>query len=599
MDVIVVRKNKKEVGRLVPSKRTLLIGRSPVCDMVLRSGEMRPLHFLIEWIGDGDFKPNEGFWSLVDISKSNDQGKGFSGEAAIIQKNPIEIEGFEFVMIQDDLAETAVSKGVIARSMDFEADKQKTVSSGQSLVIELITYDRRNDVITNVNHFNRELLSRGLRINNLPHVSFALSATQNNTLLVENAGESALTDVFNRTEKITGDFKGVGKKLDIVPGDFHSFITQDTAYYVRWVPQVEFIPPPRAWSRDPAILTLLGMFFFIGTTAVLMSQVELPKVEEIPEPKRVARVEVQETAPPPPKELPTPPPAKKEPEPEKEPVVMKQADAVEKVKKPEVMKTAETPKPVAPKGDQKLSAIKNTDQKKQQAGLEQKAPVTDVNTVGLLGKLKGGSKSNARVSADELINKSRPTDSAVSDTGSVTLSQAPLGQIGAHKDKGSSSKNEGPGLAAASTTLKANKAAEGPSVGGLVGPKGKGKFGGEGLSGVSSGSAGMGLDTKSMEVSGGLTKDDIRDALRENRRSIRNCYERGLLAKKDLEGRLVLRWKISPPGSVETISIQNSNMGTPSLENCVLDIVKKIQFPQSPNKMPTIVIYPFVFQGKN
>lgn len=569
------------------------------------------MHFLIEWVGEGDFKPQEGFWSLVDISKSTDsQDKGFSGEATILQKDPTDYQGFEFLMAKDDLAETAVSKGVLSRSMDFEAEKQTTMSSGRDMVLELITYDRRNDVVTNVNHFDRELLARGLRVVTLPKLAFTLTPNQNNILGVENLGETNLVEAFNRSEKISNSFKGYGKKLEIAPGDFISFLTAESAYYFRWVPKVEFVPPPRVWTKDPAILTLLGVFFFIGITATLMSQVKVPEPEAIPEPQRIAKIEIaappsepQPPPPPPPSQAPTEE-VKTEPEPvaetveEKKPVAKNSsANEEQKTKKSEAANVDRNPQP--PKGDPKQATVKNSDKKDNRAGLDQPAPVKDVNTVGLLSKLKGGKKSNDRLSAEQVVNRGRPTDSSVGETGRVTLNQAPLGQIGASKNKGSSSNDEGAGLAAASTTLKSNKAAEGPSVGGLAGPRGKGKFGGEGsLGNPNGGSGGLGLDAQTMEVSGGLTKEDIRKSLRDNQRAIRNCYERALLSKSHLEGRLGLRWKINPTGSVESISIQNTTVGMPSLENCVLEVVRRIIFPQAPNKMPTTVIYPFVFTPK-
>ncbi|MEK6773867.1 MAG: AgmX/PglI C-terminal domain-containing protein [Bdellovibrionota bacterium] len=596
---------------MVPSKRTLLIGRSPICDLVLRSNEMRPMHFLIEWVGEGDFKPNEGFWSLVDISKSTAiQSKDFSGEAAILQKNPIQFEGFEFLITKDDLAETAVSKGVISRSMDFESEEKKILTAGQSMMLELITYDRRNDVVTNVNHFDVELLSRGLRITTLPQLSFNLPSVKNNILIAENLGEINLVDVYRRSEKITSEFKGLGKKIEIAPGDFISFLTAESAYYFRWVPRVAFIPPPRVWTKDPAVLTLLGVFFFIGITAVLMSQVKLPEVTEIPEPKRIARVEIAATAPEPPPPPPplseaaeqvvTPPqPPQKEVE-EKPAPTLSASEEEKNTKKNNAANVEKIAVPAAPKGDPKKASVKNTDKKNTNVGLDSPAAIKDVNTVGLLSKLKGGKKSTDRLSAEQVVNRGKPTDSAVGETGSVALNQAPLGQIGASKNKGSSSSSEGPGLAGASTTLRSNKASENPSIGGLAGSRGKGKFGGEGMIGkpTGGGSGGFGLDAHSMEVSGGLTKEDIRNSLRENQRAIRNCYERALLSKNHLEGRLGLRWKINPSGIVESISIQNTTVGMPSLENCVLEVVKRISFPQAPNKQPTTVIYPFVFTPK-
>ena len=51
MKVILFKKNQKEIGRLIPDKRTLLVGRAPVCDLVLRKEDLKPIHFTIEWMG--------------------------------------------------------------------------------------------------------------------------------------------------------------------------------------------------------------------------------------------------------------------------------------------------------------------------------------------------------------------------------------------------------------------------------------------------------------------------------------------------------------------------------------------------------------------
>lgn len=606
MDVIVVRKNNKEVGRIVPSKKTLIVGRSPVCDLILRTQEMKPLHFLIEWIGEGDFKPNEGFWSLVDISKlKNKNSQNYSGEATILQKTPIQVEGFEFVIQKDDLAETALSKGVLSRSMEFESDHARTLSSGENFVVEVITYDRRNDIVTDINHFSGDILSRGLRVAHLPKLFFTLSSSQKNSLLVENQGETQLVDVFNRTERVTSNLNSIQSRLEILPGDFYSFLSSESAYYFRWVQKVEVITPPNSWKKDPVLLTLLASLFFVLCIGFLIKNYNYTPEIIPPAPVRIAKIEVplaqipQEK-----KEIELPPPAE-EKQLAPEPQIVEEKQPVKEIKPEEKVPKTEEKVQAAKASGAKANPVTQADKisKTQNVGLQQpKAEISDVNTVGLLGKLKGGSSSKARVKADQLLNQARPTDTASGATGTIGVSQPNLGQVGSSSEKGpAGSKNPGPGLSAASTTLKAGKITDGSHVSGLVGGEGKERFGGQGLAGKAkdSGTGGMGLDTKSMEVTGGLTKEDIRKALKDNQRAIRNCYERALLAKKDLEGRLVMRWKISPPGPVESISIQNSNMGMPSLENCVLDIIKKIQFPQALNNQPTIVIYPFLFQGKN
>ena len=101
-----------------------------------------------------------------------------------------------------------------------------------------------------------------------------------------------------------------------------------------------------------------------------------------------------------------------------------------------------------------------------------------------------------------------------------------------------------------------------------------------------------------MEVQGGLTKEQVRQAISDNKRALRNCHEQFLTYKKDLGGRIVMRWKINGDGPVETISTQASNTAYPNFDSCVVEVIKKIVFPKAPNGNSTIVIYPFLFQPK-
>ncbi len=600
MNVIVVKKNNKEIGRLVPSKKSVLIGRSPVCDLVLRSHEMKPLHFLVEWLGEGDFDPRSGMWSLVDISSTGRQGNAYVGEAHILQSDSQKISDYEFSIEKDGLAESAVAKGVISRSMGFEDTKTPNVISSGQMVFEIVTYDLKNDVITQVNHFSPVVLQKGLRIASLPKLFFKVEEQNNYELIIENQGETQLLEHFNRLEKVT-DLQSQGQKIKILPDDFHVLRTADHAFYIRWVPKVSALAPLSSWLKDPILMTFLGALIFGLLLSFFVQQV--PFTPEVVEPvQRVARIEVQ--APPPeevveapPQEIPqtaSPPPVPDvAPEKPVETEAVKEADVVPEPK-------------AAPKAKIEKSVDTNVVKSKP---LPIKAPVQDVNKMGLLGRLKSKNGSGAQVRADQVVNKSAPVDTASGDEGSLTINQAPLGQVGLHAKAGTGSSNsKSKGLESASTSLKTGKVSDGNSVGGISG-SGRTKFGtsgnelggkgaGEGVGGFGD-SGKANLDSGSMEVEGGLTKDDIRKALAENRRAIRNCYERSLLVKKDLQGRLTLKWRISPAGSVTAIGIQNSSLKSPSMDQCVLEIVKGIQFAQAPNKQPTTVIYPFVFQGKN
>ena len=169
-------------------------------------------------------------------------------------------------------------------------------------------------------------------------------------------------------------------------------------------------------------------------------------------------------------------------------------------------------------------------------------------------------------------------------------------------------------LAQASTTLSGVSKVDGGSAGAIAMAGGKSRFssgsqlnglqgaGGSGAgnaAGTGTQSSGSGFDRgEAMSAVGGLDKDAIRKALRENRRAIANCYETALLTKRQLDGRMTFRWVISIEGSVTSIKLQNSEIQMPTFESFVESVIKAIKFPQSPNKSTTTVIYPFAFQGK-
>ena len=115
------------------------------------------------------------------------------------------------------------------------------------------------------------------------------------------------------------------------------------------------------------------------------------------------------------------------------------------------------------------------------------------------------------------------------------------------------------------------------------------------------GGAAVGFDDGSTtEVSGGLDKDAVRQAIRENQVQIRACYERALseASKKDFSGKISYFWKISPQGDVVESRLTYSDFKMPTFENCVKRIIDRIIFPKAANKQSTFVKYPFIFQGK-
>lgn len=621
MKVLVVKKNDKEVGRITPDRRSLVIGRSPVCDLVIRKeDDIKPLHFLIEWTGEGAFDPYTGFWTLIDISEHDATkiNRNYSGEAHVLIEDPIDVGGYQFSFIEEKLAASAVARGVISRSLDYENEDKIFVKNDSDSVLELVTYSRSNDVVTSINHFSKDLLAKGIKINSLAGLNITYSAQKPNVLSIQNLGERNLVDIYNRSERLIESFTKENSVCYVDIDDFYLLYSPENAYYIRWVPKVTVLPPPRAWRKDPVILTLIFVTISMFIIGMLMRSIERPKVLEIPKPQRIATVEVLEVKPAEVKEEPPPLPIIEQ--------EVKKEEAVAQVEPPKDVEQKKTtdPQPPLPKDKKKATdkgeskskssleqgkraTVKNVDENNELSqGLNQKGPIKNVNSVGLLGKLGGSKKTGSGVSAQALISKATPVDSASGSEGKVLLGQPPTGKVNLTSGNTEASDDEGKGLSAASTTLKMDNVAKGTKISGIASSKatgsvGTGAFGGNekgGSDSIQTLGGSVAMEVKSMEVLGGLTKDQVRQAISDNKRALRNCHEQYLTYKKDLGGRLVLKWKINSDGPVDTISVQSSNTSYATFDTCVVDVIKKIVFPKAPNGNSTVVIYPFVFQPK-
>src|SRR4051794_39917449 len=96
MKLVTISRGKLELARVHLSNPVITIGRSPTCDVILRAPGVQPMHFLIEWIGAGEFDPTQDTWSVADISQPMKLGEDSSGEGAILSEDSVTVAGFIF-----------------------------------------------------------------------------------------------------------------------------------------------------------------------------------------------------------------------------------------------------------------------------------------------------------------------------------------------------------------------------------------------------------------------------------------------------------------------------------------------------------------------
>ena len=76
------------------------------------------------------------------------------------------------------------------------------------------------------------------------------------------------------------------------------------------------------------------------------------------------------------------------------------------------------------------------------------------------------------------------------------------------------------------------------------------------------------------------------------------CYEQGLQARPDLEGRVVTRFLIGPTGAVASATVQSSDLGDGRVESCIANAVRRWTFPQPEGGGIVRVSYPFLLHQR-
>ena len=98
------------------------------------------------------------------------------------------------------------------------------------------------------------------------------------------------------------------------------------------------------------------------------------------------------------------------------------------------------------------------------------------------------------------------------------------------------------------------------------------------------------------DVHGSLSKEAIRRTIRLHLAEVRNCYQERLIARPDLQGRLSVRFIISPTGVVQMAGVMGSDLHDAGAEQCIVKAVKRWSFPQPQGGGVVSVTYPFVFE---
>src|SRR5262249_22305420 len=78
--------------------------------------------------------------------------------------------------------------------------------------------------------------------------------------------------------------------------------------------------------------------------------------------------------------------------------------------------------------------------------------------------------------------------------------------------------------------------------------------------------AALGTPTPQVAVKGSLDRDIVRRVVRSHMNEVRFCYEKELMKRPDLNGRVMTQFTISATGQVITAGVERSTLNAPEVE---------------------------------
>ncbi len=99
------------------------------------------------------------------------------------------------------------------------------------------------------------------------------------------------------------------------------------------------------------------------------------------------------------------------------------------------------------------------------------------------------------------------------------------------------------------------------------------------------------------EGGGDLERAEIEVVIKQRMGLIRRCYTRELRRNPNLQGTVKVTFVIATNGWVKYAAVRRSDLANQVVEECILDEMRKLRFPEPEGEGTVIVTYPFAFKG--
>ena len=595
MKLLTITKGITEIAKVQLNRPFLTLGRSPSCDVVLRAPKIKPVHFILEWSGTGDFsteKKHAGSWVLFEIDESS--------EGAVIGATKVNVLGLSFKITEDRLASKEVIGGKMVSGLKQPIAAGRAIPTGAADTLELVHVRSDSGAVESVAYIRQKEIKRSKAssvFQTFPQ--FKIKGTKTK----ENADSCVLSfeampdaEIYVRGKQVKMP-SAAASDLLLQRNDVYHIKWNGQEVFARWVSPI-FVPPlDRAFLGDAVtkkVYFVAGLSFIVIFLIAYLAPVSIPVKE--PPPKRMAKIEIQQPVIPPPAPPPPPPPPKVI---EKPAPVVKAAPAGPAAPGPAAPEPAPTkkiaksppPKPAKQKLPPKAQAARPTAPQPTQAQAE-KAQVTK--------SLSFLSFSNSAATKSVKVNTPNPSGASnlavasnlrgKSNAGANLEKEVTSGSdiTGPLETRGSRSYGNGPSVA----NLGSERSGSGQVLGRTGVRGGRGNGGGGGLTGAV-GAGGGGL---MLSGNGTASTSEIEKAIQKAIHKLQYCYEKALLADSDIGGSVEMVWVIAPGGRANNVRVKNSQIRNAGMMTCIRGEIAKIKFP-SPSGGSVEVEYPFSFSS--
>ncbi len=485
--------------------------------------------------------------------------------------------------------------------------------------------------ITDVNHFRQKKIRFASKKNadlfapklqQYPDSGVDLLSSQNKTndiyalnLIPEMTGlVSENGHLKNVSEYFTNGSSAL-KTIEINENSFAKINIKDLQLFIHIAPAPPKQIRSRLFENDPFFLKIMlsSLLFTIAALVGISRMVVEPRIEIEEIPERVATILYE------PKKI-EPPQPKPIPEPEKQPPAVAKVDLEKTLPTKKITENRAAPTPKS-----KTQPIARSARMSGQEGEGAKARGVE----GRRGEANAPNRATPQSLAKRPGEAKTPTNKAqlnngnsqVQGMGVVDLFKSDGGSLSKILAAGSGAQAGGDKLEGYSGFVsKGNQglAAQGLGQGGggesqgLGGLSVKGHGGGSkgtGLGALGSGGNMLGGSGKIMVdgsgigepvVLGAIDTDAIARAIARHRDEIKYCYEKEINAENpNLAGRVSVKFVIGGSGIVSTAQVASTTLNNANVEQCVIGVIKRIQFPPIKGGGIAEVTNPFVFKNSN